>query len=161
MKKPGKKNLKEPITSEKESLEARPIGMDEVNRGLSPNIDKCDLLLVESVEFQPFITMLIRRSMPDMKIELASDGLEASIKVGELRPRIVWTELRLPRMSGFELIELIRQNPNLKNTKIIVSTAYGSEDVRSRALEMGVFRFLRKPYKIEEALSAIADCLLE
>jgi CheY-like chemotaxis protein len=66
----------------------------------------------------------------------------------------------MPRMDGLEMIELIRQDPNLKNTKIIVCTGcHTMKDVKTRALELGVDRFFPKPFDIEEALSAIAACL--
>ena len=95
-----------------------------------------------------------------MRIQLAEDGLKGLEKAKAFKPRIVWTCVKMPRMDGLEMIELIRQDPHLKNTKIIVCTGcHTMKDVKARALELGVDLFLPKPFKVEEALSAIADCL--
>jgi CheY-like chemotaxis protein len=123
--------------------------------------DKCDLLIVEDEEsIREFIGKIIHSRFPNLRIQSAGDGLEGLKKVKAFKPRIVWTCVKMPRMSGLELIEMIRQTPNLKNTKVIVCTGcYTMEDVKTRALELGVDTFLPKPFKIEEALSAIASCL--
>ena len=126
-----------------------------------PFIKRCDLLIVEDEKsIRDFIEKIIHSRFPKLRIQSAEDGLKGLEKVKAFKPRIVWTCVKLPRMSGLELIEMIRQPPNLKNTKVIVCTGcYTMEDVKSRVLELGVDRFFPKPFKIEEALSAIAACL--
>jgi len=123
--------------------------------------DKCDLLIVEDEqEFRDFIGLLIQRNFPKLKIQFAGDGLEGIKKVKALKPHIVWTCLKMPCMDGLELIELIRRNPSLKNTKIIVCTYYDSKDIRNRAFELGADRFLNKPIAHKEVLSAIDSCFM-
>jgi YesN/AraC family two-component response regulator len=123
--------------------------------------DKCDLLIVEDEEsIRDFIGKIIHSRFPKLRIQSAEDGIEGLKKIKALKPRIVWTGVRMPRMDGLEMIELIRQNPDLKNTKIIVCTGcYTMENVKTRALELGVDRFFPKPFEIEEVLSAIEACL--
>jgi YesN/AraC family two-component response regulator len=123
--------------------------------------DKCDLLIVEDEEsIRDFIGKIIQDRFPKLRIQSAEDGIEGLKKIKALKPRIVWTGVRMPRMDGLEMIELIRQNPDLKNTKIIVCTGcYTMENVKTRALELGVDRFFPKPFEIEEVLSAIEACL--
>lgn len=127
-----------------------------------PFINRCDLLIVEDEKsIRDFIGKIIHSRFPKLRIQSAGDGLEGLKKVKAFKPYIVWTGVKMPRMDGLEMIELIRQNPDLKNTKIIVCTGcHTMKDVKSRALELGVDRFFPKPFKIEEALSAIAACLL-
>ena len=123
--------------------------------------DKCDLLIVEDEEsIRDFIGKIIHSRFPNLRIQSAGDGYQGLEKVKAFKPRIIWTCVKMPRMSGLELIEMIRQTSNLKNTKIIVCTGcYTMKDVKTRALELGVDSFFPKPFKIEEALSAIAACL--
>jgi CheY-like chemotaxis protein len=127
-----------------------------------PFINRCDLLIVEDEpSFRDFIGKMIQSRFPNLRIQSAGDGLEGLKKVKAFKPHIVWTCVRLPRMSGLELIELIRRDPDRKNTKIIVCTGcHTMKDVKTRALKLGVDRFFPKPFKIKEALSAIASCLL-
>jgi len=127
-----------------------------------PFIIRCDILIVEDdPSTRNVIGMMIRSRFPNLRIQSAEDGLEGLEKVKAFKPRIVWTCVRLPRMSGLELIELIRRDPDCKNTKIIVCTGCPTmKDVKTRALELGVDRFFPKPFKVEEVLSAIGACLL-
>jgi len=126
-----------------------------------PFINKCDLLIVEDEEsIRYLIGKIIHSRFPKLRIQSAGDGLEGLKKVKAFKPHIVWTGVKMPRMDGLEMIEMIRQTPNLKNTKIIVCTGcYTMKDVKTRVLELGVDLFFPKPFKIEEALSAIAACL--
>ena len=119
--------------------------------------DKCDVLIVEDEpSFRDLIGKIIRDRFPNLNVQFAVDGLEGLEKVKLLKPRILWTCVKLPRMDGLELIEWIRRNPDFKNTRIILCTAYYTKNVKKRALELGINTFLPKPFKIEEALSAIA-----
>ena len=125
----------------------------------------CDLLVAEDEEnLRWLIGEAIREAIPDMRVEFAGDGCEALAKVEALRPRILWTCLRMPRMSGLELIEAVRNNSGLKETKIIVWTGYGSGEVKKKAIESGADVFISKGDTCERfelhLLSAIAKCLL-
>ena len=126
-----------------------------------PFINKCDLLIVEDEEsIRYLIGKIIHSRFPKLRIQSAGDGYQGLEKVKAFKPHIVWTGVKMPGMDGLELIELIRQDPDCKKTKIIVCTGcHTMKDVKSRALELGVDLFFPKPFKIEEALSAIAACL--
>ena len=127
-----------------------------------PFVNRCDVLIIEDEpSFVDLIGKMIHSRFPNLRIQSAKDGLEGLKKVRLFKPVIVWTCVRLPRMDGLEMIELIKQDPDCKSTKIIACTGcYTMKDVKSRALELGVDLFLPKPFKIEEALSAIAILVL-
>jgi len=134
----------------------------ETNEGkIIPIINRCDILIVEDEPLiRALIGKMIQNGFPSLKVQSAKDGLEGLEKVMALKPRIIWTCVKLPRMDGLRLIELIRQDPDLKNIRIIVSTGcYTMVDVIKRVVELGIDIFLPKPFKIEEILSAIAACL--
>jgi len=126
---------------------------------MAGDISNCDILVVDDEEsFRWLISEEIQKRFPNARLQTAKDGVEGYELALKLRPRIVWTCIRMPRMDGFEMIKLIRQNPGLKNTKILVFTGYGREEVKNLALESGANIFLSKgPLEtFEEALSAIA-----
>jgi CheY-like chemotaxis protein len=130
-------------------------------RKILPFINKCDVLIVEDEEsFRYLIAKIIQDKFPNLRIQSAGDGLEGLEKVKTFKPHIVWTCVKMPRMDGLEMIELIRQNPDLKNIKIILCTAcYTMADVKNRANELRVDRFIPKPFDNEETLSAIASLI--
>ena len=128
---------------------------------------RCDLLIAEDEEnIRLILGEIIGSAIPDLRVEFATDGWEAMLKVEALRPRIVWTCIRMPHMNGLELVEAIRGDPGLRETKIIVCTAHGSKEVRNSAIESGVDVFMSKgdlchSEKFElHIVSAIARCLL-
>lgn len=122
-----------------------------------PFINKCDVLIVEDEpSIRDFTRMIIKHQFPDLTIQTAGDGLEGLKKAKLLKPKMLWSCVKMPRMDGLKMIELVRQDPALQNIRIILCTGYYSEDVKKRALKLGVDRLFPKPFKIEEALSAIA-----
>ena len=63
-------------------------------------------------------------------------------------------DLRLPGMSGLDVLEAIRESH--PETKILMISAYGSEDARKRAKELGVLEFFDKPLNLAELKETIA-----
>jgi len=125
-----------------------------------PFIKRCDVLVVEDEPaFVDLIGKMIRSRFPNLRVQSAKDGIEGLEKAKAFKPRIVWTGVKMPRMDGLQMIELIRQDPALQNTRIILCTGYYTENVKKLALEVGVDKLFPKPFKVEEALSAVADCL--
>jgi len=83
----------------------------------------------------------------------ASDGEEGLTMYRSLRPDVVVLDLRLPRMSGFELITRLREEPT--HARIVVLSNYqGSEDIY-RAVRFGAMAYLTKDASGEELVNAI------
>src|SRR5215831_11181109 len=91
-------------------------------------------------------------------VETASNGLEASRKLANLEVTAVLTDLRMPEMDGFELLQHIRQNkPTLP---VIVLSAYGSVPDAVEAMKAGASDFLLKPFSadaLDEALGRLSE----
>ena len=125
-----------------------------------PFVNRCDVLVVEDEAlFVEFIGGMIRSRFPNLSVQSAKDGIEGLKKAKAFKPSIIWTGVKMPRMDGLQMIELIRQDPALQNTRIIICTGHYTEDVKKRAFGLGVEKLFPKPFKAEEALSAVADCL--
>jgi DNA-binding NarL/FixJ family response regulator len=83
----------------------------------------------------------------------ASDGEEGITMYRSLRPDVVVLDLRLPRMSGFELIKLLREE-SPKVHIVVLSNYQGSEDIY-RAVRFGAMAYLTKDASGEELVNAI------
>ena len=81
----------------------------------------------------------------------AEDGLEAVRVLSQTRPDIVVTDLKMPRMDGFELVAYMTREHG--DIPIIVLTGYGDSKISARLKKMGTFRYLEKPVEF----SALAD----
>jgi len=74
-------------------------------------------------------------------------------------PDLVLSDLRMPDMDGLELIKLLKaMHPKVK---LIMMTAYGTDEVQKKASELGVYRFMTKPFRIDNLLSIIHGALNE
>jgi len=120
---------------------------------------KCDLLVVDDeANYRLLIGAILQERIPDLHIQYAADGLEGLMKAKALKPPLVWTCVRMPRMDGLEMIRRIRQSQGLQNAKIILCTGYSWEYMKTHVLELGV-EFLQKPFKFEEAARTILSGL--
>jgi PAS domain S-box-containing protein len=75
----------------------------------------------------------------------AYDGLEAVQAVATFRPSVVFLDIGLPKMNGYEAARLIREQPRGKDVALIALTGWGQEEDKRRALEAGFDHHLTKP----------------
>src|SRR3954467_3050991 len=86
--------------------------------------------------------------------EVAEDGESALALVQTLRPDVVFTDVRLPGMSGIDLLRRIREfDPAIP---VIIMTAYGTIEGAVEAVKLGAFDYMKKPVDLEE-LKLLAD----
>jgi DNA-binding NtrC family response regulator len=86
--------------------------------------------------------------------EVAGDAESALQVLDRLRPDVVFTDVRLPGMSGIELLRRVREyDPAIP---VVVMTAYGSIEGAVEAIKLGAFNYLKKPVDLEE-LKLLAD----
>ncbi len=93
------------------------------------------------------------------RVETAKDGVDALEKMRDIFPDVVLLDVEMPRMDGFELARVMRNDANLKNVPIIMITSRTADKHRNRALEIGVNVYLGKPFQEALLLSSIADLL--
>ena len=126
---------------------------------LSPR-ERCDLLIVEDDEAQRIgAKILLESKLPGLWVECAADGLEASMLIGKLRPRLIWVDIRMPRMNGLEFIEFVRRINELNDTKIIIVSAFRDPEYTERAEKLNVDAFIGKPSPFKVILAKVAELL--
>jgi len=79
-----------------------------------------------------------------------SDALQALPTMEAESPDVVLLDLVMPEMSGFEILELVRQNPKLKSLPVIVLTSSDDAETKLKALQLGASDFLAKPVDASE-----------
>jgi chemosensory pili system protein ChpA (sensor histidine kinase/response regulator) len=92
-----------------------------------------------------------------MDVMLAKDGVEAIALLQERRPDVVLLDIEMPRMDGFEVARQIRHDERLKKLPIIMITSRTGTKHQERAREIGVNRFLGKPFHESDLLASIDD----
>lgn len=114
--------------------------------------------LILVVERNPVVQRLERFFLEQAgySVEFASDGLSALARAKELCPKIVVTEILVPRMDGLSLCRALKADSRTKSTMVLVFSHLHAED---RAREAGADAFIVKPIE-EESLIDIVSKLL-
>lgn len=103
-------------------------------------------------------TMCVRLlKMQRYAVDAVENGLQALERLTQYSYDIVLTDLTMPHMNGLALIEQIRDR--YPTTDTIMITAFGSIDTAKRALKMGAFDYLTKPFEIDELERTVQNCL--
>lgn len=96
----------------------------------------------------------------DYEVSTAKDGVDALEKLHEQRvPDLMLLDIEMPRMDGYELAEHMKADPRLRDVPIIMITSRTGEKHRQRAFDIGVDRYLGKPYQEAELLAQISEVL--
>jgi DNA-binding response OmpR family regulator len=91
------------------------------------------------------------------EVAVASDGLTALQFIRENHPALVYLDLNLPHISGYDVCEQIRADPDLKDIIVLMTSARGSLDVRAHALEAGADAYVPKPYSLEQLVASVEE----
>lgn len=102
-----------------------------------------------------------RLSAEGYEISTAQNGEEALSIAKQLRPDLIISDVMMPRISGFEMLDILRNTDELKNTKVIMLTALGQSEDRSRADNLGADKYLVKSQVTLEDIVQAAHELLE
>jgi twitching motility two-component system response regulator PilG len=85
----------------------------------------------------------------------ATDGFEALSKITDNRPDIIFIDIMMPRLDGYQTCALIKRNQNYKTTPVILLTSKDGLFDRARGRIVGSDHYLTKPFTKEELLGAI------
>lgn len=89
------------------------------------------------------------------RVVTAANGIEALEKLGQETVHIALSDIMMPKMDGFELINKIRSNAALKNIYLILITARIQEGDRVRGLDLGADDYITKPFSFSELLARV------
>src|SRR5258706_8223708 len=105
------------------------------------------LLIEDHVDAAESLAMLLQ--LIGHEVEVAFDGADGLAKASNLRPDVVFCDIGLPGMDGYEVARALRAAPETRSAFLIALTGYGQEDDRRRALEAGYDAHLTKPADLE------------
>lgn len=82
-------------------------------------------------------------------VETAADGVEALEKVPVFRPELILLDVNMPKMSGFEVVKRLKENPETRNIPIFIMTALSQEVNIRKGYQLGIDEYITKPSNIE------------
>lgn len=102
----------------------------------------------------------IRLTAEGYTIVSAGDGEEALAVAVRERPDLVISDVMMPKISGFDMLDILRSTPETKDIKVIMMTALSSEDQRERGENLGADRYLVKSQVgIEDVVNVVHEVL--
>jgi PAS domain S-box-containing protein len=101
------------------------------------------------------VAQLLRRRGHEVCV--AGDGPAALAAAHAFKPEVVFLDIELPVLSGYEVARRLREQPGLENVLLVATTGYAEEEVRDRAHEAGFDAHLAKPFGVDAVLRFLAD----
>ncbi len=116
------------------------------------------ILVVE--DEAPLLTLLrYNLERQGFRVEEATDGQEALLRVAEGRPDLILLDWMLPALSGLEVCRQLRRRPGTRDLPIIMVTARTEDQDAVRALDTGADDYIAKPFAIEALMARIRALL--
>ncbi len=95
----------------------------------------------------------------DCETEIAVDGQEAYDKAVSFKPDLILLDVMMPKLSGFEVCQKIKSDPNLTGIMVLMVTALNELGDIERAVDAGTNDFLSKPVNRVEFLKRVENLL--
>ena len=102
----------------------------------------------------------IRLTAEGYEIASAGDGEAALALAVKERPDLIISDVMMPKISGFDMLDILRSTPETANIKVIMMTALSADDQKARGESLGADRFLVKSQVgIEDVVNAVHEVL--
>jgi chemosensory pili system protein ChpA (sensor histidine kinase/response regulator) len=114
-----------------------------------PAVDQKILLIDDSLSIRKFVGRMLETA--GYEVDTAVDGEEGLRKASAKNYRLILTDLEMPKLNGYEVIQALRSRPQTQQTPIIVMTTRAGDKHRQMALNIGASSYIAKPVE-ERAL---------
>lgn len=122
------------------------------------DLSQYDILAVDDVSLN-LILLEKMLSRFNIQIRKASNGLEAMREIIAKKPDLVILDLIMPFMDGFEVLQKVRETPDLEDLRIIVLSALNKNEDIVRAYDCGANDFITKPIFFEKLINSVNNQL--
>ncbi|HKB59466.1 MAG TPA: response regulator [Gallionellaceae bacterium] len=94
-------------------------------------------------------------SQAGCQVVLAEDGFEGLSRVVDTKPDVIFVDIMMPRLDGYQTCALIKNNPEFKNTPVVMLTSKDSLFDRARGQLVGSDQYLTKPFSKKSLIDAV------
>jgi DNA-binding response OmpR family regulator len=92
-------------------------------------------------------------------VSSAANGEEAMAKIQEIKPKLVFLDVMMPKKNGYEVCKEVKDNSSLSDTHIIMLTAKGQEADREKGFDAGADEFMTKPFSLMAVVDRVKKLL--
>ncbi len=138
-------------TLDEDAIEQTPVSVPEAKR--TPLV----LIVDDSITMRRITSRVLENR--ELEVLTAKDGLDAIEVMYDRVPDVMLLDIEMPRMDGYELTTHVRNDPRLKAIPIMMITSRTGEKHRQHALDLGVNRYISKPYQETELIRNVFEML--
>lgn len=122
-------------------------------------VNNVEILVVDDSKVMREMIVACLRGEPDLSFTHASSGLEAIERLSLGGFDLVFLDLNMPDIGGYEVLEFVRGQDAMRDIPIIVVTTRGDDSSRERALAAGASRFMTKPFEPAQIVAELRSLL--
>jgi DNA-binding response OmpR family regulator len=116
------------------------------------------------VDDEPFIRTLLEETLEEFEDEgvellVAANGIEGWELIQSERPDLIFLDVMMPKMSGYEVCQRVKRDETLSGTYIMMLTAKGQEVDRERGEEVGADEYVTKPFDPDHIIERAQEIL--
>ena len=115
------------------------------------------LVVDDNADMRGYVSGVLQQA--GYQVITARNGAEGFMTAQVHHPQLILTDLMMPLVSGLELIQMVRQDDDLKGTPIVLVTAKADEETRIEGVEKGADGYLSKPFNARELVAEVRNLL--
>jgi two-component system alkaline phosphatase synthesis response regulator PhoP len=116
-------------------------------------------VLVVDDEADIVSTIQYRLEFCEFEVITATNGKEGLEKAANEKPDIILLDISMPVMNGHEMLERLKNRPDLKDIPVIMLTAYSDAKDVTKAADLGIADYVTKPFDFTELMGKISNAL--
>ena len=89
------------------------------------------------------------------EVILAEDGFDALAKISDHQPQVIFVDIMMPRLDGYQTCSLVKRNPKYRSTPVVMLSSKDGLFDRARGRMVGSDEYLTKPFTKESLLNAV------
>jgi len=117
------------------------------------------LIIDDDADYSRMLKSAIKTDLPHVEVTTTDDGYEGLVMIGEMKPQLVILDIRMPKVDGLQVLELLKNRRNEHEMKVLVVSAYLDDRTRKQLKNTVVDYALDKLTDVDELVRTITALL--
>ncbi len=117
------------------------------------------LLIIDDSEVNLYLIESVFEQNTDIEVIIESQSTQAYDKIIAVKPDLILLDLMMPNIDGFQLLQQIRETPEIADIAIVIISAKTDDETVNKVKEYGVKNFIKKPINLEKIELMIRELL--
>ncbi|HCV43471.1 MAG TPA: hypothetical protein DGH68_08290 [Bacteroidetes bacterium] len=114
------------------------------------------LVIDDDVDFANILKSAIIAELPEVEVSTTDDGYEGLMLIGELKPQLVILDIKMPKLDGFQVLDLLKSRKTEQDLKVLVVTGYLDAETREQLSKTIADQWMDKLSDITTMIKTIA-----